>query len=286
MAHGSGPGRQGLSRDRRQPPACRRTLRWLTALPGHVAGCAEDPPAVGLALLRVGWSSSGGCAAAHGLYCEVRISSAAVARFGTLRTEVRVRHEPLTSGQSEPAPMVLRSPICSTRPVAAIRAWLFRGPKEDFVKKNIGDLDTSRARRRGSGLWKQLVQLVEREHARGDDHDAGEEARQGSGHEADHLYGHRPRAGRDPRERRGTHALYLRSGQEEQGDVRELVRIGCGRPSPSQPARRPPPRSRVTASLLSSDANPSGGKVVTYAGWPLYTYVGDSASGLRSADRP
>ena len=35
----------------------------------------------------------------------------------------------------------------------------------------------------------------------------------------------------------------------------------------------------VKASLLSSDADPSGGKVVTYAGWPLYTYVGDTASG-------
>jgi predicted lipoprotein with Yx(FWY)xxD motif len=34
---------------------------------------------------------------------------------------------------------------------------------------------------------------------------------------------------------------------------------------------------QVKASLLSSDANPSGGKVVTYAGWPLYTYVADSA---------
>jgi predicted lipoprotein with Yx(FWY)xxD motif len=35
----------------------------------------------------------------------------------------------------------------------------------------------------------------------------------------------------------------------------------------------------IQSSLLSSDANPSGGKVVTYAGWPLYTYAGDSAPG-------
>src|SRR5450755_3428487 len=33
---------------------------------------------------------------------------------------------------------------------------------------------------------------------------------------------------------------------------------------------------QIKASLLSSDANPSGGKVVTYAGWPLYTYVARS----------
>jgi len=39
---------------------------------------------------------------------------------------------------------------------------------------------------------------------------------------------------------------------------------------------------QIKASLLSSDANPAGGKVVTYAGWPLYTYVGDSAPGTAS----
>lgn len=33
------------------------------------------------------------------------------------------------------------------------------------------------------------------------------------------------------------------------------------------------------ASLVSSDPNPSGGNVVTYNGWPLYTYVADSAAG-------
>jgi predicted lipoprotein with Yx(FWY)xxD motif len=36
----------------------------------------------------------------------------------------------------------------------------------------------------------------------------------------------------------------------------------------------------VKASLLGADPNPSGGKVVTYAGWPLYTYVGDSGPGM------
>ena len=35
----------------------------------------------------------------------------------------------------------------------------------------------------------------------------------------------------------------------------------------------------VKASLLSSDPDPSGGSVVTYAGWPLYTYVADSSPG-------
>ncbi len=35
----------------------------------------------------------------------------------------------------------------------------------------------------------------------------------------------------------------------------------------------------VKASLLGSDPNPSGGEVVTYNKWPLYTYVGDTAAG-------
>jgi predicted lipoprotein with Yx(FWY)xxD motif len=33
------------------------------------------------------------------------------------------------------------------------------------------------------------------------------------------------------------------------------------------------------ASLLGSDRNPSGGRVVTYNKWPLYTYVVDTAPG-------
>jgi predicted lipoprotein with Yx(FWY)xxD motif len=36
------------------------------------------------------------------------------------------------------------------------------------------------------------------------------------------------------------------------------------------------------ASLLGADKNPSGGKVVTYAHWPLYTYAGDSKPGQAS----
>ena len=32
-------------------------------------------------------------------------------------------------------------------------------------------------------------------------------------------------------------------------------------------------------SLLGSDKNPSGGRVVTYSKWPLYTYSGDNGAG-------
>ena len=35
----------------------------------------------------------------------------------------------------------------------------------------------------------------------------------------------------------------------------------------------------VKQSLLGSDPDPSGGRVVTYNGWPLYTYTGDVQPG-------
>jgi predicted lipoprotein with Yx(FWY)xxD motif len=36
----------------------------------------------------------------------------------------------------------------------------------------------------------------------------------------------------------------------------------------------------VKGALLSSDADKAGGRVVTYNGWPLYTYLGDSKAGV------
>lgn len=38
----------------------------------------------------------------------------------------------------------------------------------------------------------------------------------------------------------------------------------------------------VRQSLIGSDRNPIGGRVVTYAGWPLYTFVTDEAPGDES----
>ena len=43
---------------------------------------------------------------------------------------------------------------------------------------------------------------------------------------------------------------------------------------------KPAAAGGVTASLLGSDPNPSGGRVVTYKGWPLYTYVTDTTAGV------
>jgi predicted lipoprotein with Yx(FWY)xxD motif len=36
---------------------------------------------------------------------------------------------------------------------------------------------------------------------------------------------------------------------------------------------------QAKSSLLGSDPNPAGGRIVTYAGWPLYTYVADTSPG-------
>ena len=42
---------------------------------------------------------------------------------------------------------------------------------------------------------------------------------------------------------------------------------------------KPLASGQAKASLLGSDPNPAGGRVVTYAKWPLYTYVADTAPG-------
>jgi predicted lipoprotein with Yx(FWY)xxD motif len=39
---------------------------------------------------------------------------------------------------------------------------------------------------------------------------------------------------------------------------------------------------QVKASLVSSDPDPAGGRVITYNGWPLYLYVGDTQPGTAS----
>jgi len=42
---------------------------------------------------------------------------------------------------------------------------------------------------------------------------------------------------------------------------------------------RPVASGLVKQALLGSDPDPAGGRVVTYAGWPLYTFISDSAPG-------
>lgn len=38
-------------------------------------------------------------------------------------------------------------------------------------------------------------------------------------------------------------------------------------------------KGKAKSSLIGSDRDPSGGRVVTYHGWPLYSWVGDRAAG-------
>ena len=42
---------------------------------------------------------------------------------------------------------------------------------------------------------------------------------------------------------------------------------------------KPVAAGRAKSSLLGSDPNPAGGRVVTYNRWPLYTYIADTAPG-------
>jgi predicted lipoprotein with Yx(FWY)xxD motif len=45
---------------------------------------------------------------------------------------------------------------------------------------------------------------------------------------------------------------------------------------------KPVARGKAKSSLLGSDPDPAGGRVVTYNHWPLYTYVADRAPGQAS----
>ena len=44
-------------------------------------------------------------------------------------------------------------------------------------------------------------------------------------------------------------------------------------------SHKPQAGGSAQSKLLGSDKDPSGGRVVTYSKWPLYTYAGDSAAG-------
>jgi predicted lipoprotein with Yx(FWY)xxD motif len=50
-------------------------------------------------------------------------------------------------------------------------------------------------------------------------------------------------------------------------------------PLKSTSSQKPAVAGGVKSSLVSSAPDPAGGSVVTYAGWPLYTYVADPSPG-------
>jgi predicted lipoprotein with Yx(FWY)xxD motif len=43
-------------------------------------------------------------------------------------------------------------------------------------------------------------------------------------------------------------------------------------------------RGGAKAALIGSDKDPAGGRVVTYAHWPLYTYIADHSAGTASGE--
>jgi predicted lipoprotein with Yx(FWY)xxD motif len=47
---------------------------------------------------------------------------------------------------------------------------------------------------------------------------------------------------------------------------------------------KPTAGGTAKTALLSTDKNPSGGRVVTYSKWPLYTYSGDSGAGQANGE--
>ena len=49
--------------------------------------------------------------------------------------------------------------------------------------------------------------------------------------------------------------------------------------------RRPTAGGAAKKKLLGTDKNPSGGRVVTYNGWPLYTYIRDHKPGQATGQR-
>lgn len=50
-------------------------------------------------------------------------------------------------------------------------------------------------------------------------------------------------------------------------------------PLKAEPGAEPEPSGPVKAGLLGTLPDPEGGEVVTYAGWPLYTYAADTGPG-------
>lgn len=43
-------------------------------------------------------------------------------------------------------------------------------------------------------------------------------------------------------------------------------------------------RGAAKESLIASDRNPDGGRSVTYAKWPLYTYISDTSAGMATGE--
>ncbi len=112
-------------------------------------------------------------------------------------------------------------------------------------------------------------------------YDSGASEQQGDGLERE-----RRRAGPGAGQRAGKDALHLRARQGQEGHVHGLVRRGLAAAGSAAGASKAAASGAVNASLLGSDPDPTGGRVVTYAGWPLYTLRHRFRSGQRARPGP
>jgi predicted lipoprotein with Yx(FWY)xxD motif len=76
--------------------------------------------------------------------------------------------------------------------------------------------------------------------------------------------------------------LYMFPPDKQQAVTCTGVCAGSWPPLSLPPGQHPVAGPGVRAALLSGVADPEGGQVVTYAGWPLYTYIDDVTPGQAS----
>ncbi|MGH2863944.1 MAG: COG4315 family predicted lipoprotein [Solirubrobacteraceae bacterium] len=75
------------------------------------------------------------------------------------------------------------------------------------------------------------------------------------------------------------HTLYIFEPDKHAKVTCVAACAGLWPPLKLSSGQKPTASGAVKASLLASDPDPEGGQVVTYAGWPLYTYAVDSGAG-------
>jgi predicted lipoprotein with Yx(FWY)xxD motif len=75
------------------------------------------------------------------------------------------------------------------------------------------------------------------------------------------------------------HTLYTFSPDKDKKVTCVSACAAVWPPAALPSGQKPVAAGPVKQSLLGSDPNPAGGQVITYAGWPLYTYVADTAPG-------
>ncbi len=76
----------------------------------------------------------------------------------------------------------------------------------------------------------------------------------------------------------GMTRLHVHARQRRRPDLHRRLRP-AGRRCSSTTAPRPPAGDGIDAAMLATATHPEGGTQVTYNGWPLYYFAGDSAPG-------